>query len=164
MKILILYTSKHGFTKAYTTYLSDRLIGKVDVQNLGDNSQLSLDGYDWIVMGSAVYMGKINKKMTLFSDKNRDRLLSHNIALFTCCMTPEESDKYLLTGFSKRLYEASKLNTNFGGKLQRDKLTFFERKLTDLISKTEGKVQETFYENMDSLVRLINNSEQSQKV
>ena len=115
-------------------------------------------------MGSAVYMGKINKKMTLFSDKNRDKLLSHNIALFTCCMTPEESDKYLLTGFSKRLYEASKLNTNFGGKLQRDKLTFFERKLTDLISKTEGKVQETFYENMDSLVRLINNSEQSQKV
>lgn len=159
MKTLILYTSKYGFTKECISYLRDKLTGDVNIQALDSNNQVELSGYDWIIMGSSVYMGKINKKMKIFSEKNTDKLIESNIALFVSCTTPEEVDKYLSEGFSTKVYNASKLNTNFGGKIQRDKLNFFERKLTDMISKTAEKSQETLYKNIDDLVGFINGND-----
>lgn len=159
MRTLIIYSSKYGFTEECVDYLKEGIKCEVAIKDIRLNKQIDLTGYDWIIMGSSVYIGKISKKMKAFAERNIDKLLKRNIALFVCCTTPNDVDKYLSEGFSTKIYEASKYNANFGGKLQRDKLNFFERKITDMISKKEMKPQEILYKNMDSLIEFINLNE-----
>lgn len=61
MKTLILYTSQFGATAQYARWLRDSLPG-ADLMDIHTFEQYNVDfaNYDWVVIGSSVYMGQIN--------------------------------------------------------------------------------------------------------
>ncbi|MGX6979798.1 flavodoxin domain-containing protein [Vagococcus elongatus] len=155
MKSLIIYSSKYGFTEECVTYLADNFKHDVTVVNINTTSKIDYDEFNWVIIGSPVYVGKTNKKIKVFLEENTDKLATKNLALFVCCMIPGDAEKYIQDGFPKKIYDSAKYRTNFGGKLQPDKLNFFERKLTEIVSKKVDIQPEMLYQNMDKLIEFI---------
>lgn len=156
MKTLIVYSSKHGFAEECVEYIKDKLKSEVSVVNVNENQTINLNDYDWIIMGGSAYMAKMNKNLKRFAVQNTNTLITKNLALFVCCMTPNESEKYIQECFPKKIYKSTKFRANFGGKLNKKKLNFFERNITKMVAKQEDKEEKTFYQNMDTLVELVN--------
>lgn len=156
MRTFIIYASKHGFTEECMEYIKRRVNSEVTVINVQKNQDIDLYDADWVILGGSVYMGKMNKSLRRFTEKNRNILLTKNLALFVCCMTPSESANYLKECFSEQLYSKSEFKANFGGKLNTEKLNFFERTLTKMVAQQDDKKEEILSHHMDELIHLVN--------
>lgn len=156
MNVLIIHASKYGFTEDCAYYLAKNIKHESTIIALDKSLDINIDRYDWVIIGSPIYMGKIKKSSKHFCQKNIEKLLKKKVALFICCTTPEQSDEYFKKGFPPQLYKNAKIKLNFGGELRQDRLNVFERKITDMVFKVEAKKQEVLYENMDALVELLN--------
>lgn len=156
MKALIVYTSKYGFTEDCVKYIADKINCEVVITPIISKQNINIDEFDWIIIGSPVYMGTIKKSIKQFCQKNMMELMKKNIILFVSCTTPNQLEEYFENGFPKPIYENAKMKLNFGGEIRQDKLSFFERKITGMVSKVETKKQETLYKNMEELIRFLN--------
>ncbi|NLY51487.1 MAG: flavodoxin [Firmicutes bacterium] len=136
MRTLILYGSKHGCTAKCAYLLRDKL-ENADVIDLSQNSSvsLSLDDYDAVLIGTSVYVGKINKAVAKFCTANLDKLKAKRIGLFVCCGLPEKAMEQLETGFPKELVQAARVKAYFGYQYEMDQLNFFERIIMRLVGK-----------------------------
>lgn len=159
MKILVLYASKYGCTEDCTNYLKEKLHYEVKTLNLKNTGMISLENYDLIIIGGPVYVGKIQKPVRLFCEQNLQSLLTKHIVLFMCCTTPEQSAEFFKSNFPAPLLKHAEKSVNFGGELRPNKMGFFDKKLTDLVSKLEPKKNEILYRNIDQLVEYLNEKE-----
>lgn len=84
MKGIIIYKSKYGATKLYADWLSELVhLPKVASDNFNTDS---LPNYDFILLGSSVYIGKLLTREWL--KQNIKSLLGKKIFLFIVCGTP----------------------------------------------------------------------------
>jgi menaquinone-dependent protoporphyrinogen oxidase len=87
MNVIIVVGSKHGSTRAIAEAVGDELrIRSVDVTLAdadGETKNISLDGYDAAVIGSAVYIGHWMKDARAFLDANRESLRKMPVWLFS---------------------------------------------------------------------------------
>lgn len=79
-KILIMYFSKYGSTKAYAEWIASELNG--DIYDLKNVNRHILQEYDTIVLGSGLYAGKV-KGINLIVN-NYESLKDKKLVLFTC--------------------------------------------------------------------------------
>ncbi|MCF1685599.1 flavodoxin domain-containing protein [Tetragenococcus halophilus] len=155
MNILIIYTSKHGFTQECADYLATNIPHKTVVVDLDITYETSFDEYDWIIIGSPIYMGDTRKKVRTYCQENLAELLQQKVALFISCAISTQVDEYFKKGFPPQLYKNAKVSLNFGGELRRNQLNLYERKLTDMVLKKQAEPQGLLYENMEQLIELI---------
>jgi menaquinone-dependent protoporphyrinogen IX oxidase len=88
-KGLILFKSRYGTTAQYTHWLSSELhLPSMDIDNA---TAQSLSEYEFLVIGSPVYYGKLS--VSSFLRKHRDLLKTKKLFLFIVCATPDSSDK-----------------------------------------------------------------------
>ena len=89
MKILIAYATKTGSTAEVATEIGRVIESKggcqVDVRPVGKLN--GVDGYDAVVIGSAIRAGKWLPEATKFVEKHRDALGRVPVALFAVCLT-----------------------------------------------------------------------------
>ena len=85
MNVIIVVGSKHGSTRAIAKVVGDELRnGGLDVSIVdADADDISLDGYDAAVIGSAVYVGRWMKDARAFLDANRESLRRMPLWLFS---------------------------------------------------------------------------------
>ncbi len=87
MNILIVFGTKTGTTEncahKIKTEILDAIVDVVDVKNINN---YDLKKYDSIVLGSSLYMGRINKRMRKFIKKNHSLLLEKHLHFFVCGM------------------------------------------------------------------------------
>lgn len=83
MKGAIVYQGKYGATEAYAHLLSKEL--SLPVYSAG-NTARELAEADYILIGSAVYIGKLSIQRWLF--RNREWLKSKKLVFFIVCGTP----------------------------------------------------------------------------
>lgn len=83
-KLLIVYSSKYGFTLEVINKIKRLLNMEVDVFNVSDKEVPNIENYDTVIIGSSLYFGKIRKDMRIFMNKYKDILLSKRIAIFLC--------------------------------------------------------------------------------
>lgn len=140
-------------------YLKNGLKSEVVTVNVTDAAKINISEFDWVIIGGSIYMGRINKVLKKFVQENKSELTTKNIALFVCCMTPEDSNKYIQESFNEEVYNIAKYKGNFGGELQQDKMNFFEKTITKMVAKEENKQEKTLYVNMDDLINLISNDD-----
>ena len=139
MRILILYGSKHGCTAKCAHLLRDKL-KNADLIDLSQNfAPVSLDDYDAILIGTSVYVGKINKAVAKFCAANLDRLRDKEIGLFVCCGLPEKAMEQLENGFPKELVQAAWVKAYFGYQYEMTQLNLFERILMRLLGKHQNE-------------------------
>jgi len=84
MKTVVVYASKYGSTKGIAEFIAEklqqwRILAEVqDVETIHD-----LEGFDAVVIGSAVYMGHWTKEATEFVRRNRAVLSNRAVWLFS---------------------------------------------------------------------------------
>jgi menaquinone-dependent protoporphyrinogen oxidase len=143
-RILVAYASRKGSTAEIAQAVGKELVSAgytVDVAEM--KTVVTLAGYDAVVIGAPVYMGKVEKDVTGFVTKHRDRLSRMPVAAFAVGIAPVapqiEPVEKVLEDLTKVLSPVQPVAlTVVAGKLDPDKMSFIERKMTSLMKVKTG--------------------------
>ena len=128
MKILVAYTSKTGVVEDCAKKLSEELAYPVDLVQLRGINDPGVEGYDWVIIGSSLYKGKVDMELKKFLDKYF-RLLGHKNLVFFCCGA--SAAEIALENFRLEvgdfLWNHAHQAVYFGGELRAEHLGFFTR-------------------------------------
>jgi menaquinone-dependent protoporphyrinogen oxidase len=130
-RMLVTYATKKGSTKEVAEAVALRLGGHgivVELQPAADVTDL--DGYDGVVLGGAIYMGRLHADARTFLKRFRDQLAQMPVAVFA--MGPLKMEPKDVTGSRTQLDHALGKTpeitpvavTIFGGVVVPDKLRF----------------------------------------
>ena len=91
MKTLILFASRYGATEEIAYMLKSAVGGDVTVCNVRERG-ISLAEYDTVIIGSCVYMFKLDKHIKRFLRRNEKTLMGKRLGLYLCCYTTPGTD------------------------------------------------------------------------
>jgi menaquinone-dependent protoporphyrinogen oxidase len=142
--ILVAYTSRKGSTAGIASAIGRKLQSagySVDVVEMKNVS--TVEGWDAVVAGAPVYMGKVDKDISKFVAKNRDRLASIPVAAFAVGIAPVapriEPVGKVQEDLAKALSPIIPVAlTVFAGTLDPDKMSFIERNMISLMKVPTG--------------------------
>ena len=134
MRTIIIYSTKYGSAGNAAEMLKANMDGEVRVVNIMQEEIPSLDDYDNIILGGSIYIGKIQKRLSKFVDKNLPILMKKTIGLFICAGEKEEVRiKELESAFPVELYHHAICKEIFGYEIHYDKLNFLEKKMAGAV-------------------------------
>ena len=142
MKALVVAASRHGSTEGIAEAIAEELRGAgVDTDLREADKVRDLEGYDAVVLGSAVYMGNWLPEARRVVERNRERLARVPVWLFSSGPLGAEDPKPhgdperiadLLQAIWPREHQV------FVGKLDKGTLGFGERLAARLVHAPEG--------------------------
>jgi len=143
-RILVAYASRKGSTAGIAQAIGKDLVSAghtVDVIEM--KTVTTVEGYNAVIIGAPVYMGKVEKDISKFVAKNRDRLASIPVAAFAVGIAPVapqvEPVEKVLDDLTKAVSPIQLIAaTVFAGKLDPDKMSFIERSMTSLMKVRTG--------------------------
>lgn len=157
MRVAVVYSSKHGFTAECAGLLAEKIHCPTDLYNLKEGKIPDIHQYGLVVMGSAVYAGKIQKEILDLWNGAQAELLARKLYLFTCNMHQgEEGEKQLGQVFPEKLYESAEMAMSFGGKFDFSKMNFLEKMIVKKIAKVDKDVENKELENIEKMAAAIN--------
>ena len=132
----IVYMSKHGTTNKVAQLIKELLIGEeVSLINLNEHKAPDLNNCSRIVIGGSIHMGKIQKEVQVFCQKNKAVLKSKPIGLFLCCMYEgEKANEQFNNAFPEELRTAAKSKALMGFELNFNQMNPIERSMTKRIT------------------------------
>ncbi len=138
MKVLVTSASRHGATREIAETIAGELrAAGLDADVLAMSSVGSLDGYQAVVIGSAVYMGNWLAEARGFVEQHRAFLATVPVWLFSSGPVGfGDVDQAKVA----QLVEASHARGHqvFGGRLERRRLGLAERLLARMVRAAEG--------------------------
>ncbi len=144
-RILVAYATKHGSTAGVAEAVARELNeAGLEVRVAAFPAVDSLEGYDGVVLGAPLYMGK-PLDLAAFVARHRDALARMPVAAFAAGLTPaapepkpeqvEQARKALIDGLSPVRPVAATL---FAGALDPAKMGLAERTMTRLLKAPSG--------------------------
>lgn len=123
-KIAVIYKSKYGSSKRYAGWIALRL--GADLYEINDIRGKDLDGYNTIIYGGGIYVGKING--IKFINKNYERVKNKKLIVFTVGLDSKEDNfkKVIENNFNKEQLENIKV-FNFKGSFDYSKLNLIDK-------------------------------------
>lgn len=145
-KTLIAYASKHGSTAEIAERIKEILLGKNLAADLLPVEEVKeLTSYDYIIVGSAVYIGQWQKKAAKFLKENKDLLTKKKVWFFSTGPTGEGNPEELMKGwkFPESLQSTADLIKPveiklFGGALVESKLNTLEKMTIKMVKAPMG--------------------------
>jgi len=146
-RILVAYATRKGSTAEIARAIGDEL------QSAGYNADVaamktisSLDGYDAVIIGAPVYIGKVID-VKKFVEKHRDALATLRVAAFAVGVAPTSDDPKAVEDCIDTLHTTLEplqpvASTMFAGKLNAGKLSFFEKRIWRMVKGPEGDFRE----------------------
>ena len=142
MKVLVATASRHGATDEIAAEIGRRLSDRgLDAVVVAVGDVTGLDGYDAVVLGSAVYMGRWLKEARQFVEAHSDELRARPTWLFSSGPIgdpprPEEQEK----GTTDEIVAATGARDHqvFSGKVDKGGLSFPERAVVRAVGAAEG--------------------------
>ena len=129
MKILIAYDSGKGTVKTAVERMI-RPIKNHDVAVVSLNEDTPDPAlYDMVVLGGSVRFGKLRSALRKYLKTYESVLVQKELALFFCCGLVEEQDYYAEKIFPKALREKAFHLAFFGGSLNTEGLSFFDKRI-----------------------------------
>ncbi len=128
MKILIIYATRSGVSKACAEMLCEKLNSNafdVTLCNI-EHGAPSPEDFDIAVIGGSIRMGSINKKLKRYIKTYTQALSQISTALFLCCGYTENFDDYVTLNFPRHLIPSLGVHY-FGGELKPEKLKGFDK-------------------------------------
>lgn len=131
MTVLVTYASKHGSTRGIAEAIGGRLRERgldAEVRPVGEVA--GLDGYEALVIGSAVYLGSWRKEALTFLDRHAETLHRVPTWLFSSGPTgTDPTDSALLDKQQRRLDAVGARDHHvFRGAIDPEHLGFLERR------------------------------------
>ncbi|MGY3765985.1 menaquinone-dependent protoporphyrinogen IX dehydrogenase [Vagococcus vulneris] len=149
-KILIAYSTVDGQTKKIAETLSKQLNGDVSLKLF--NEVVSLEEYDFIIVGSSIRYGRFPQKLYHFVQKNQKILIEKNADFFgvnLIARTPEkcfvDNNVYVRKFLEKIEWQPNNIKI-FAGALNYTTYNFFDRKMIQLIMKITKGPTDTRYD------------------
>ena len=127
MKVLIIYASKWGASREAALMLAQRLRPKAEasVFDIKDNPP-SPDGFDAVVIGGSIRMGRLNSSLKKYISLYKDILSGMPSAAFICCGITKDVDDYRIMQLPKDVNFSLGVHC-FGGELKPDKIKGFDK-------------------------------------
>jgi menaquinone-dependent protoporphyrinogen oxidase len=142
MNFLIAVASRHGSTREIADALTQELCSSGNPTTVCDAGEVTdLESYDAVIIGSAVYMGQWLPAAREFVQRNRNKLSTMPVWLFSSGPVgdadPQAKDD---PGHLEELMTASGAREHhiFVGKLDRSGLGFGERLMVKVVKAPEG--------------------------
>jgi menaquinone-dependent protoporphyrinogen oxidase len=147
MKTLILFSTKYGSVEKTARLLAGKLEGDTVIRNINEGPP-ELDGYDNIIFGGSIYVGKIQNELKFFISDNLDTLLAKNVGLFVNAGEPDELEmkKQLDNSFPRELLDKAVAVGVFGHAVDLTKVTLIEKILLRLLKGVKASYEQ-FYED-----------------
>jgi menaquinone-dependent protoporphyrinogen oxidase len=141
MKIAILYGSKYGATESCARKIASEIRGEVELINLLEKKPQRLIGYDAVLMGGAVYAGKMADDV-IHGIKNLN-FGDTPYGLFICCKDEKEkAEGYLRLNLGDGIVDNAMLIEHLGHGINLDRMNFFTR----TAMKTMFKIKKSYTE------------------
>lgn len=146
MKVIIVVKSKHGSTRSIAEAVGDELRnGGLDVSIVdADAAAVSLDGYDAVVIGSAVYVGRWMKDARSFLEANRESLRTMPLWLFSSGPLSDGSEQPAdladVRAFAEDVH--AREHRVFAGSLDKADLSLGERAAVRIVHAPYGDARE----------------------
>jgi menaquinone-dependent protoporphyrinogen oxidase len=142
MRVLVVVASRHGATAEIADEIACTLReSKVAADVLGVRDTESLDGYDAVVLGSAVYMGRWLERASRFAKAHADELSQRPTWLFSSGPVgdPPKPAESAPSGI-EQLIDATGARGHrvFAGRIDRSRLNLPERAVMRAVGGTEG--------------------------
>lgn len=134
--IAIVYMSKHGTTNKVAQFIKELMVGEeVTLINLNEQKAPDLSYCSHVVVGGSIHMGRIQKEVHVFCQKNVEVLKSRPLGLFLCCMYDgEKANEQFNNAFPEQLRAAAKTKALMGYELYFDRMNPIERSITKNIT------------------------------
>jgi menaquinone-dependent protoporphyrinogen oxidase len=147
-KWAILFGSRYGSTRDVSLWISEGMGGIADVFDARENPDLS--SFDYIVVGSGIYLGKIEQYLGNYLTKN-SALISNRIkALFIVCGAGDSPRaQAFMDGLAKGCQTRPPLTKIFSGRITKRLLNEEDYKVEEEVFKRRNEP----YEDYDHLKR-----------
>ncbi|MCE5189832.1 MAG: flavodoxin domain-containing protein [Eubacteriales bacterium] len=139
MNTLVLYASQYGFTADCALQLKGQLDGKATLVDLVKESAPDLAGYDTVIIGGSIYMGKVQEQVSAFCMAKQTEMLSRKLGLFLCCGLPKNLEQSLAASFPEALRKSAKAVGCFGGELRTDRMKPMHKLIAKMMQKAGAK-------------------------
>lgn len=139
MSTLIVYASKYGTTAKCAALLEQKFTSPVTVVNLDQDPVPDLSPYEKIIIGGSVYYGQIRKPCVRFCKDHLETLLQKKVGVYICCGSPEQVDQFVRGSLPAQLTDHAHKISCFGGELNTDKMSWFDRFVASMVSKSKAK-------------------------
>ena len=142
MRVLVAAASRYGATAEIADAIGDRLkMADLEVTVTTVDDAPGIEGYDAVVLGSAVYAGRWLKAARKFVKRNRDGLAATRVWLFSSGPIgqppqPDGEDAVDVTAIVEAVTPEE--HRILPGKLDKDQLTFGERAIVVAVRSAEG--------------------------
>lgn len=138
MNTLIVYATKYGSTEKCANILAKKIIGTVDLCNLKTERPTDLAKYDKVIIGSSIYIGKIQNVAKEFCLHHFDQLKDKKLGFYVCCMfTGYKAQEQLDAAFPQELLANADARECFGGELRINSMKFTEKLIVKLVAKMD---------------------------
>lgn len=171
MNTLIIYGSKHGTTEKCVSELSQRLTGRIDTCNIKKGSIPELAGYERVIIGGSIYVGRVQKEISEFCLNNISTLKQKKLGLFLCCTNMKEYETELKNAYPKELISTAAAVSIFGGEFKFKEMNFLEKAAIRMVSKELSKDDPSMavidmkkdmsmlnWDNINKFIELMNNA------
>jgi menaquinone-dependent protoporphyrinogen oxidase len=158
MKYLIVFYSKYGSTRKVAEIIAKRLKGDIFDLYYNNNNIKNLDEYDFFILGSPVYYGKVHKKFSIFIKNNYKLLKEKNIALFLCGLNEKEYSNQFENNFPKDLIDSAITKETFGGEIDFNKINIIEKMIVKTIMKEKNNIHNIDFKKIEIFISHIKRS------
>jgi menaquinone-dependent protoporphyrinogen oxidase len=141
MNVLVASQTQHGATREIADMIGATIAARgieTDIRDLASVADVA--GYDAVVLGSAVYMGRWMKPAQAFVERHADELRARPTWLFSSGpigAAPKNGREPVdITGIVAAVQPRG--HQVFGGRLQRSRLGMFERAVAHVVRAPEG--------------------------
>lgn len=143
-RILVAYATKHGSTAEIAEAIGKELTAaglSVEVKEI--RNVQSPAGYDAVVIGGPIYMGKVMADVKKFVNRHQEKLAALPVAAFVVGLSPASKDEKEIGNAKKALSDAIDplqpvASALFAGSLDPEKLGFIERKMIGMVKSPTG--------------------------
>lgn len=155
---LIVYASQHGNAEKCARKIFDLIDGKVDICNLKNRKSFpDASTYDSIIVGGSIYHGKVQESVSKFCYANHDILSEKRLGLFISCLySGEKAERELREAFPQELFEKAVVADYFGGEIDKSRLSFLERILTNRMTESGKLAPSISQEKIKSFAQKMN--------
>jgi menaquinone-dependent protoporphyrinogen oxidase len=158
MRTLIVYASKYGCTETCAKRLAGQMTGETELLSLKEKKDgIDWNAYDTVIIGGAVYVGKIQKEVSEFCAKHLESLLQKRIGLFICGMQEEAVlQQELQQNFPEELLAIAIAKDHLGGAFDFEKMNLMERMIVKKVSKVTASVSNIAEDSISAFATAMN--------
>jgi menaquinone-dependent protoporphyrinogen oxidase len=134
MRNAVIFATKYGSVRKASEILASKLPGDTDIFNINEGIPV-LSGYENVVIGGSVYMGKIQASIRKYMRENMNELLQKKIGLFinSSERDQEKNRKQFEISFPEELRSTAAAEGFFGDEINIERVNLLDKIMLRLI-------------------------------